>query len=666
MIAPARSFPTSLRAAARLCGVATSYRNFAQQWVRTPDSVLIRMINALQDTVVVSDPALPEQLAKLSTALRQHRQVCGLTPSLVAWDGVLGAAWLWLQSDAREIEVTLQPEQGAAIAWRQATASAHVRHDGRRLKIVAPRPLPFGYYTLEVHAGGKLEGTSLVIAAPRRIAGGEKSWGLFAPVYALKTGRGKSIGDFGDLLAAASFVKAEGGEFLGILPVLAGDYSRAHHDASPYSPVSRLFWNEIYLDVENLPGVKFDGALQQTAAPLVDYPAAYAEKAAIIARAADLFFTNHPKGDDSYRAYAADNPCLPAYAAHRAASQPAAGRKKIERYHCYAQYACHYQMRALRDRAKAGQCAQLYIDYPVGTDSAGFDAQHFDHLFMDGFQVGAPPDLFFSQGQGWGFRPFHPRALEHDNFSYFRATIQHYFRYARMLRIDHVMGLYRLYCIPQGASPAEGAYIYYPFEALLGVLCLEAHRHDGVLVGEDLGTVPDAVDDGLKTHNLNRMWVAQFEIEPDPETTFAAIEPATIASLNTHDMFPFAAFLTNADVGELQRLGLLDDTGAATIIKDRSGLFGRWQDLDDPLRFSLARMARSDARFVMVAVEDLWRETAPQNIPGTTDQYPNWRKRMTVPVEQWAAHDDVRHALTLLNRGQDGKNGKPADLRSHR
>ena len=353
-----------------------------------------------------------------------------------------------------------------------------------------------------------------------------------------------------------------------------------------------------------------------------------------------------------FKQYEAHNPCLRDYAAFRASEVPAGERQKAERFHLYAQYACHRQLLDIGETAARGECAELYIDYPVGLHTRGFDAQHFSHLFMSGFQVGAPPDLFFSKGQSWGFRPVHPRAFERDRFAYFRATIAHYFRYARMLRLDHIMGLYRIYCIPDNMGAHEGAYIYYPFEAFLAVLCLEAHRHEGVLIGEDLGTVPDAVRKGMRAHNLNRMWLLQFEINEDPAETFETIEPAMIAGFNTHDLFPFEAFLDGRDMEKLQALGLLDEKGADEILKKRHKQLRKWKKKDDPFLYGLQKMGESAARYVMANIEDLWRETEPQNIPGTTDQYPNWRKRLSVPLERWYERADVMDALKILNEAR--------------
>ena len=179
-----------LRKAARLCGVATSYRNYNDERVNASDSALIHMINALQEDVALSDPVRPEEVKTLIGKARQQHMTRGLPPVIIAWDGHFSGAWLWLNGDADTVTVSLRAEEGQRIGWTQSVHQAghHVRREGRRVRLVHGAPIAFGYYTMEVRAGDRLEGSSFLIAAPRKPETEGRHWGLFAPAYGLKTG----------------------------------------------------------------------------------------------------------------------------------------------------------------------------------------------------------------------------------------------------------------------------------------------------------------------------------------------------------------------------------------------------------------------------------------------------------------------------------------------
>jgi 4-alpha-glucanotransferase len=643
-----------LRTVARMCGVATSYINYEDKQVATPKVGLIAMINALQEHAALADDPDESSLRDLIGRLRQQQSKRGLPAVLIAWDKAFPVAWLWLNGKAETVSVVLRSEDGEEIAWTQAVSKGSIRRSqGLRVRVTCEKPIPFGYYQIEIKAGDQVEGTSFLISAPRRAETTGREWGIFAPVHALRSEGDEGVGGYCHLETAARFTRRHGGSFVGTLPLLANYYEPDRKNISPYSPISRLFWNEIYLDLDKLPGVsvqyKKEVADQEV---LVDYDGVYARKKHVLIDAAEQFFAQHQDGDKAYRAFAEEKLYLNDYAEFRAAQAPEHDREKTRRYHLYAQYACHAQLLKFKELAAQGECAELYIDYPIGLDSNGFDTQNFKDLFLQGFQVGAPPDMFFSKGQSWGFMPFNPRAFEKDKFEYFRATIHQYFRYARMLRLDHIMGFYRIYCIPDGKSGAEGAYIYYPLQAFLAVLCLEAHRHGGVLIGEDLGTVPKAVREGMQDHEINRMWILQFELVDHPKDGFKTIKKNMIACFNTHDTFPFASFMTGKDLQELQRLKLLSPDDAKRQAKRRMKPVRALEKQDGPFLYGLEKLGESPARFVLVNMEDLWDETEPQNIPGTTDEYPDWRKRFFVPLERWEQHDDINEALELLNQAR--------------
>jgi 4-alpha-glucanotransferase len=625
---------------ARCCGIATSFEDSGGIIRHSPPVTLVRLINALLGSRLDDTPSAHQlqQLLKKTVTVRRK----SAPAIIVAWDGRLRPVWLWTNRSPVKIRAALKTEDGKLVA-NVDIKTVDVIPRGKRSRVQLcwkSRKLPYGYYLLEVSSDAGVLSSSLLISAPRRIEDKGKGWGLFAPTYALPTQDPSGIGGFRELKAAAAAVKNAGGSFIGTLPLLATAYDGKLADPSPYAPLSRLFWNEIFLDTGERDRVSGNG--------LVDYAKAYEAKKVVFQREANDFFKSRQDRSPDFKAFLTASPYLKDYAEFRAAQEPPAKHAEAIRFHQYVQYLCHRQLSEFRRKNR--RFAELYLDYPIGVHPKGFDATRFQHLFMRNVQVGAPPDMFFSKGQNWGFQPFHPLRFVEDHFQYFRATLNNYFRYARMLRLDHIMGLYRLYCIPEGFSAEHGAYVHYPFDPLLAALCLEAHRQGGLLAGEDLGTVPGAVRKAMTQHGISRMWVAQLEMKPTPEKTFKGVKPNMIASLNTHDLFPFAAYTSGKDIDDLAQLGVLGADEVESHRRERNKALKKWKGRGDTLQLALRLLAASPARRVIVNVEDLWRETKPQNIPGTSKEYANWRRRLPFPVRVWQQQKELREAVRVLNR----------------
>lgn len=631
-----------LRALARLCGIAVSYLNFEGKAVTVPDATLIALVNVLQDEgSLPEDPSGPE-LDYLYQKIKAARRDRILPRTVIAWDKRLDGLWVWASPDQTNMLVTLKLENGDSHTKTVFFEPDNfvMRRGRKRARIGWPDSIPYGYHRLIVD-----DHEALLISTPRKVKDDNRDWGFFAPSYALRSQQDQGIGGYRELREAAFFVGEQGGAFFGTLPLLATRYDENNSEVSPYAPSSRLFWNEIFLDVRAPDGNEVS---THRAYDIVDYEKIYRLKKPLLQQEAHEFFAQGEDKSEEFQEFLRTTPYLKDYAAFRAGRVPDDQREKEEMFHLYVQFACHRQLLEIRKNNESGRYAGLYLDYPVGIQSDGFDASYFSSLFLRGFDVGAPPDMFYDKGQNWGFRPYCPRALEDDRFAYFRATLHAHLRYARMLRLDHVMGFRRIFCIPHGRAPGEGAYIYYPFDEFLAVMCLEAHRHKTVLVGEDLGTVPDYVRQKMADHNINRMWIFQFEIRPDQKETFSSLLPGMIAALNTHDLFPFEAFLNGEDMDELQAQNLIEEERAKKIRVEREEILKSWHK-KDLLQFVLKKMAVSPARHVMVNIEDVWRETNPQNIPGITDGYPNWRRRLAVPVEEWRRHNGIKAIIASLN-----------------
>jgi 4-alpha-glucanotransferase len=322
-----------------------------------------------------------------------------------------------------------------------------------------------------------------------------------------------------------------------------------------------------------------------------------------------------------------------------------AERSAIE-YSKYLQYHAAQQLEAAARFAGARGVA-LYRDLAVGVDANGADAWIDSHAYVPSVSVGAPPDLLNPDGQDWGLPPLDPNALARDGYrtvaELFRANMQA----AGALRIDHVMSLARLFWSPRGRSAAEGTYVHYPFEDLLGVLALESVRADCSVVGEDLGTVPVGFRERMNAASVLSYRILFFERNGDGDFIAAEHYPALcLAATGTHDLSTFAAWLSGSDIDLRAGLGVGDparvpqehaereiDRARLIATLRRSGDLGPDDAEADVVLIAAHRfLARSPARIIMMQVDDAIGETLPVNVPGTAEQYPNWRRRLSLDL----------------------------------
>lgn len=574
-----------------------------------------------------SQEALAAAIAKREEHHRDERRI--VEPVSVLW-GSDRTVDVELPHDAR-VEWDLELEDGSWRSGRADVLGGTITLDG---------DIPRGYHTLRINGGDE----TLVIAAPQKaFAPRAKTWGIFAPLYAARTHRSWGAGDLGDLLSWASWVDHHGGGILATLPMLAA----FDDEPSPYSPVSRLFWNEMYLDVTRLPELQPDDVDDGTVAflqqlPSVDHAAVRREKKRVLERCAARFRPD--AAFERFARYASD------YAAFRGDAQ----------YHLYVQFRMGQQMREAANAARR-LGAGLYLDFPLGVNPGGYDAHRFAHVFARGVSVGAPPDLFFTKGQNWGFPPFDPDAIREDRYRYFRDAVRFHVSHAGILRIDHVMGLHRLFWIPEGSAAKDGVYVRYRADELYAILVLESRRHNCVIVGEDLGTVPPEVPKTMTRRGLRRMYVVQYEVKPD-EPPISTPPENSIASINTHDMPTFSGWWTGRDVDDRLAQNLLDEDGARqerdTRERTKRALVqflvaggyltsGPTENARAVLDALLAYLASSDAEMMLVNPEDLWAETTPQNVPGVPEQ--SWRHKFRMSLEDARADGSIRRVLTSVS-----------------
>lgn len=643
----------------RTFGVEEGYHDSRGVWRAPGEDALLATLRAMDAPV--------DRAADAQDALRATTSTPWIEPVQVAWDGVLGGIDVFGADSIREAgcEVAWRDETGA---WRQGAFALErlARADRRIARVILDLTIDLGYYELNFRLGST-ECRTTVIAAPSRAhhsAGHD--WGVFMPLHAY--GRCGGIGTYADLRNAAEWIGGLGGDFVGTLPLLA-TFLGEPFEPSPYVPVSRLFWSDLFL-AEDGAGARNRPSAVAASAPTIDYRATGDARRQAIERRAAAFFDADIEGDAAFRAWVDRTPRTHDYARFRATCdrqrrgwgawpdrlrggdlQPDDYAEADARYHLFAAWQADAALASIAGAGEAG----LYIDLPLGVHPDGYDTWRERDLFATGAAAGAPPDPLFSRGQNWGFPPLKPQALRRSGYRYFAECLRHHMRHARILRLDHVMSLQRLYWIPTGVDASEGVYVRYPLDELLAVLCLESARHRAVVVGEDLGTVSPTIRSALDRHAIRRMFVFQFEAAPNPD--LPPVPTSVMASLNTHDMAPFAAYWSDLDIADQHDLGLLDERAVDEARSERERMrHGILAALGLPgdaspstvLEALLAWLAAGPARSLIVNLEDLWLESRPQNVPGTTTERPNWRRHAAHDIDEVRASAGVRDVLTTI------------------
>ncbi len=698
---------------ARRLGVATEYRDSRQVRQAANDDALAAVVRAVYPPA--EGPSWKESLRQLEQ--EQASQL--VEPVIVCWQDQAPLVTLRVPSDCadRSIEASLTDETGQvrSLAWTACQAvsgesgqSALARTVPRTVTL--PSDLLPGYYDA-AWCCGPHQGRARVIVAPRQVyswphQATARPWGVFAPLHAVRREHGWGAGDFGDLADLARWAGTLGAQMIGTLPLLPC-FADRWEGISPYAPISRVFWHELFLDLDQLPELAASPAARRQlgsaeflaaraaldAAPLVDYPALVALRRRVLEPlAAEFWSAPSPRRAALERALASD-PDLERYARFRAADElygapwskwPAAAARGhlsdqddprgVWRYHALWQWWSAEQVATLATRARR-QGTPWYLDFPLGVHGDGYDVWRDPQLFARAVAGGAPPDGFFTKGQNWGFPPLDPRALRATGHAYWIRALRHHMRAAGVLRLDHVMGLHRLFWVPRGFEARHGVYVNYPQEEFYAILAVESHRHQTALVGENLGTVPRAVELSMRQHGLAPMYVAQFSLCDQPARALARPQTGSVASVNTHDTATWAGFCQGRDIDDRVELGLAtpDEAVAERAAREttlealRTFLAAQHLPPGDPADWAttlasvLTWLARGPAQWVLVNLEDLWLEPAPQNVPGTWLERANWRRRWDRTLET-LVEDAQRTALLRTIGAGRSRNNKPSRL----
>lgn len=548
------------------------------------------------------------------------------------------------------------------------------------------------YRATLVDAHGRTDAAPLIVAPVCSYGGSfDRGWVLAAQLYGVRSRTNWGIGDFGDLERLVRLAAEAGAAGVGLNPlhVLFDDHPA---DCSPYSPSSRLFLNPIYIDVSRAPGFSADDVAALGArldvvrrTDLVDYPAVAELKWSSL-RAAFIRFAQSGSSaeTDEFAAFRrARAPTLQRFAAFEVLRRRFAGpwwqwpddwrqpddtRLRLLRdgdtaaqlsFFEYLQWVADRQLRACRDLARdRGMAVGLYLDVAVGVKMDGFDAWSSQDGIARGLSLGAPPDLLNTAGQDWGIATFSAAGLERTGYRPLRDMLAAVMRYAGAIRLDHVLGLRRLYLVPSGARADAGAYARMPFDAMLAVIAIESEAHRCVVIGEDLGTVPPGLRERLAEDGLWCYRVMLFE--RDHEGRFLPPEhyaSDALVTFSTHDLPTFAGWSSGEDL-RVKR-GLRLDPGESD--HDRAFALQRFAEATSTgsnqgrLDAMVDYLARTPSRILSVALEDVLGVAEQPNVPGTINEYPNWRRRMPVDLEDLGASPTIaRLSAILRHRGRGG------------
>ena len=567
MRARAVGLPADLDALARLAGVQPSYRgNDGLDHGVDPD-VVVAVLRALGVPIERAGDA-PGALA----AMRAEQASRCLDTVVVQRSGGAPTVDISLptDTDAGRCWLTLVLEDGHLFRERLSALEERGAASGGRFRLGGLLdPIPSGYHELVLEGPG-LRASALLVAAPR-CPQVPRGWGVFLPVHALRSDDDWGSGSYRELAQLGRWTASAGSSMVGTLP-LYPVFLDPPADPSPYLPVTRLGYCETYIDVLSAPELAnapvaravlenpdFVARLNQAhRSALVDYEAVNALRRAVLQPMADALVAVGSPRRRALEEFAADHPELVVYAHFRASGErhgrnwrdwpgatgEAIGDRPLDdpvvRYHLYGQWLAATQLH------QAAQSAPLYADLPVGVHPDGFDPFFEPTAFALGAQVGAPPDPFYAQGQSWSFPPLHPRGIRAQRYRHVIACLRRAFANAVALRIDHVMGLHRLYWIPDGFDAHHGAYVSYAPDELYALVALEAHRAGAGVVGEDLGTVEDGVRQTMAREGMLRSWV--LELTTTPENPLPDPPSGCLSSWATHDLPRFAAYYDGEDL----------------------------------------------------------------------------------------------------------------------
>ncbi len=673
---------------ARLNNVATSYIGQLGEFHEIDDDVLVRVLEALG--VDASSPEAISESLKQTSAKKRIRLVSGTSLATFGQE-----SRVYINHDANEIPVvTLTLEDGSTYAGKLTVSdgdgsAAYPYEDAFYVSssVVIPADVPLGYHTLTVTCGEQ-SATSRLIVAPERVpllpglVNGQM-WGWMAQLYSVRSHTSWGVGDFADLaLLLRDAAQKTHADYMLVNPLHAGE-PVAPLTPSPYLPDSRRFINVTYIRPEDVPEYESLSAadraevekLHASVAALNDDVTKIDRDAMWTAKMPALWrIYRAPRSEARQQAYekflAQQGSELDAYATwcvcfdmwgepqdtpdswirRYSITSPEvkeliASHQETFDFYRWLQWVATDQLAAAQHASQAaGMRIGLMMDMAVGVHPLGADVWGHPERFAKNVSVGAPPDFYNQQGQDWSQPPFNPNYLEDSGYQAYSDLIHQMFQGAGALRIDHILGLFRLWWVPAGRTAKYGTYVHYDYNVMLGILAIEATRAHGVIVGEDLGVVPDYVATELKKHGLLGSVIEWFSKDGngnfvDPKT----YREMAITSVTTHDLPPTAGYLNYEQVKIREELGLLTEpveSFKAEMVKEHKALLsflvsGGFLDQSaaddeahheqDIIEAMHKVIKASPSKLLNAAIVDAVGERRTQNQPGTNNEYPNWR-----------------------------------------
>lgn len=712
----------ALKQVAEMAKIADRYVSAWGSEAQVEDDTIRHLLASLgYDTS--SDEAL------LQSAEKKHKKDV-VDPVLVVHQGAVIEVPLYLGVSARESEFDwrLQTEQGDVLeGYLQSQIVRDERAEGGPLVFALPNDLPLGYHTLLIaRKRRKAPYEMVLIVTPQAcykqpaLVQGKKLWGPSIQLYTLRTQHNWGMGDFGDLKQLVADIASRGGDFVGLNPIHAL-FPANPEGASPYSPSSRRWLNILYIDVSSVPEFALSAEAQQKVgspefqqrlqkvrdAHWVNYSEVAELKMSVLpllfaefkkrhldkhSDRAHAFLNFVEEGGESLLHQAAFDALhaqlhaedtsvwgWPVFPEKYRRFDSAAVQKFIDEQkdqvhlYMYLQWIADAQIHEAQSLAEEkGMAVGLYRDLAVGVADSGSETWVDHGNLLQDVSIGAPPDVLGPLGQNWGLPPLNPQVLQATAYDAYIKLLRANMKHCGALRIDHVLGLLRLWWIPKGENATKGAYIYYPVKDMLAILALESHRHQCSVIGEDLGTVPDEIVDLLRDAGVHSYKVFFFETskEDGGYVSPAHYAEQSMAALCTHDMPTLRGFWHCDDLkmgreiglypDEEQLQGLFDDR-----LKSKQGILdsvawhgylpaGVGRDatqvpMDSYLSEALQlHVAAGSSALLSVQLEDWLEMDKPVNIPGTVNEYPNWRRKLSMNLDEIFAREEVNRIAARL------------------
>lgn len=683
----------SLRSLAERMGVAAAYHDWVGNFVTVEDETIIAVLAALGIQAQTEADCVAAHLDQ--DRLHWSRP---LPPTVVARSGSECSFWVHV------------PHGAPAVVWVRLEDGTE-RRDIRQAEnftppfdldsglvgeatFVLPADLPLGYHRLHLRSGEDESDVPLIVTPsylgmPARM-GARRGWGLATQLYSVQSKGSWGIGDLTDLTDLAVWAGSQHGADYVLVNPLHAAAPTAPMEPSPYLPTSRRFVSPLYLRVEAIPEFAFlakrgrvrklrDAVrARERKSDIIDRDGAWAAQRAALKM---VFHVRRSAGRElAYQAYreregaalddfatwcalaekyGGDWRRWPAGLQHPSSMDVAEFVRRHPRavdFHRWLQWQLDEQLADTQSHAVGnGMALGIMHDLAVGVHPSGADAWALQDVLALGVTAGAPPDEFNQLGQDWSQPPWRPDQLEALGYQPFRALIAAILRHAGGVRIDHIIGLFRLWWIPKGAPPTKGTYVRYNHDAMIGIVALEAYRAGAVVVGEDLGTVEPWVRHYLHERGLLGTSILWFEVDPNSRGPLPAEHwrELCLSSVTTHDLPPTAGYLAGDHVTLRHELGLLTRPAEEELADDRAaqnawmaelrraGLLGEDADEETTVLALYRYLARTPSRLLALALTDAVGEKRTQNQPGTTNEYPNWRVPLGGPDGRPLPLEDV-------------------------